>query len=698
MFASFRMVFLRFFIIIAVLIGLFVPLEIPVHAEPTGSASDVLEPSYQLINKTYQQGQRHLVGIVDSDKPIELKVQIVDHENKPAVSAPVTFDFLSVPQNARHHMLAKGEVLTDNSGLAKTDLFLGNVQGEYFISVSCPQVEPITSCIKIHGLNKNWASVLFMGLLGGMGMFLYGMLLGSKGLQKATGTQMRIILGKLTENRFAGIVIGTLASTILQSSSATTVMVVGLVSASLLTLKQALGVVIGANVGTVVTIHLIAFKITNYALLMIGLGFFVRFLSKRREIWHIGQIIMGFGFVFYGMHVMSLAVEPLKAFPQFSQILITLNDYPFLIFLISLLFTAVIQSSGVTIGLMIVLGREGFAPLGLVIPVILGAHIGTTSTALLASLGSDIDGKRIAYFHLLFNVIGGLTFFFIRDYYTQFIDTITRTYVSDSIPRMIANANMVYILATAFVFLFFIGPIVSLLTKTVSDSAHKKGYIFKPKYLSNSLIETPELALDHSLREILRMASFVEVMLEQAIEMIVRKDNELKIKILELDDKVDVLEQAVRKYVAVLSNKDLTDEQSRKAVALLYIADDIEHIGDVIETGIISNATKFMERDISFSPEGQKELIQFHEQVLNIFRTVVIAIRREDRTCASEVLEMKAQISMLERELRRSHLDRLLHGRRDTIESGTIHMDLLGEMRRIVTLCSKIAHTIIEEF
>ncbi|MBN2382480.1 Na/Pi symporter [bacterium] len=661
-------------------------------------AEDGPASARQLLNVTYESSQKHLVEIVDTSKAIELKVQLVDSSGLPVPDEPVHFDFLSVPAEAYGYHLSEKLAKTGPDGIAATQCYLGHAPGEYYITATHSESEPGAVCIKIHGLERNWASVVFMGLLGGMGMFLYGMVLGSKGLQKTAGQHLRLTMGKLTENRFAGVLIGTLVSTILQSSTAATVMVVGLVSASLLTLKQAIGVVIGANVGTVITIHLIAFKLTNYALMMIGIGFFLRLLSKRKEIWYIGQIIMGFGFVFYGMHVMSLAFEPLKAFPQFRHILLTLNDYPLLILIMALVFTALIHSSGVTIGLMIVLAREGFIPLQLIIPVILGAHIGTTSTALLASIGSNLDSRRIAFFHLFFNLLGGTLFFIFRTPYARLIELLSHQYLSDSLPRMIANANMVYMLSVAFIFLFFIGPIVSFLNWIVKESSSKGDETFKPKYLSNSIMGTPELALDHSLREILRMASFVELMLEQGMEMVLKKESDLGEKIVGLDDKVDLLEQAVRNYLAVLSNKDLTEQQSKKAIALLYIADDIEHMGDVIEIGILSNATKLIEKDIHFSPEGEKELIAFHAEVLKIFRIIVIAIRREDRTCATEVLELKTKISVLEKDLRKKHLDRLLHGRPETIESGTIHMDLLGEMRRIVTLCSKIAHTIIDEF
>lgn len=689
--------------IIVLLLHVFV-FCIPAFAETTKNKSTVQPFSsgksrtIYLQNLSYPPAYKQIVTITGTGNPVFLKIEVTSETGEPLSGVSLKFSILDKPSDKSTCHFSESLITTGENGIAQTNFYPGVEAGLFFLSVRAVDfnVEPLT--IRIKGISRDWVKLLFFGLFGGMAMFLYGMVLGSRGLQKVAGTQMRTVVGKLTNNRLSGTVIGAAVSGILQSSSAATVMVVSLVSASLLTLRQALGVIIGANIGTAVTVHLIAFEITTYALLMIGIGFGIRLFSTKKRAWHLGQVIMGFGFIFYGMHIMSLSVEPLRHFPQFMDLLLLLKNYPFLMLVLALIFTAIVQSSSVAIGLSIIFAREGLMTLDMAMPIVWGAHIGTTSTALLASFGSNTDGKRIALFHIFFNVCGSLLFFFLRNPFVLFIEYISLQYISDSIPRMIANANMIYLVATGILFIFFVGPFSILLKKITYPSEKNNGKDFGPKYLSTSLLNTPELALDHALREVLRMASYVEMMLEMVMQLILRDSSTSREKILDIDDKVDILEEAVRKYLVLLSQRDISAEQSKRAVALLYIADDIEHMGDVIEIGLMSSAVKLGDSQIDFSPEGKEELKKFHLEILTMFRTIVVAIRKEDRKFAAKVHEMKGSIKQLERELRKSHLDRLLKGRPESIESGTIHMDIIGDLRRISTLSSKIAHTIIEEF
>ncbi|MBW2250937.1 MAG: Na/Pi cotransporter family protein, partial [Deltaproteobacteria bacterium] len=356
---------------------------------------------------------------------------------------------------------------------------------------------------------------LIIGLFGGLAFFLYGMEKMSEGMKKSAGNKMRSILGALTKNRVIGLVVGAFVTMVIQSSSATTVMLVSFVQADLMTFAQSLGVILGADIGTTITAQLIAFKLTDYALLMIAIGFSLRMFGKNDNLKNIGEVLLGFGILFYGMKLMSDAMSPLRTWPEFINIMKGLEN-PFLGLLIGAAFTALIQSSSAFSGIVIVLAQQGLITLEAGIPLVFGANIGTCITAGLASIGTSREAKRVALAHVLFKVVGVLLFIFWIPAFANIIHTIAAKFGSDT-ARQIANAHTIFNVSLGLFFIPFTAIFAAFLLKILPEEEKIKGVIPMTWHLDESMIETPEFAIDLARTEISRMANILGRMLRAII-------------------------------------------------------------------------------------------------------------------------------------------------------------------------------------
>ena len=561
-----------------------------------------------------------------------------------------------------------------------------------------------------------------MGLLGGLALFLYGMEKMSDGMKKSTGNQLRAILAALTKNRVIALCAGAFVTMVIQSSSATTVMLVSFVQAGLMSFAQSLGVILGADIGTTITAQLIAFKVTDYALLMIAIGFGLRMFSKTDSIRNVGEVILGFGILFYGMKLMSDAMKPLRTYPELIEIMKNLET-PFLGLIAGTLFTALVQSSSASTGVVIVLAQQGLITLEAGIPIIFGANIGTCITAGLASIGTSREAKRVAIAHVLFKVAGVLIFIFWIPEFAEFIRSVT-THLGGGIARQIANAHTTFNVSLALLFL----PFTDLFSKLVLILLPEKEEIpgLKPEvwHLDDNMISSPALALDLARTEISRMAKLIGRMLRaiiipymsdkrliaeeglssEEVELLIReiptRDEFFpQLSLLEgihmREEKIDFLDEKVREYLLKIARQDLSKAQAREVYGMISIAGDMESISDIIHRNLVPLIEKKKKLSMDFSLEGKEELMIYHEKVCGQIDLLRRAFAERDLTKAREIMARKKEYIDLEAQYRIRHLERVRHEYPESMETHEVHMELMDLMKQIIVYTTNIAKTFI---
>lgn len=620
------------------------------------------------------------IGVVQQPLKRPIIVALTDRKGNPISGKLLSFRVVGEPQENRYTgvraSLRETEVYTDPHGYAKTYFTLGAAKGRYYVMATSPHAEG-ELYFTFLGLERSWLLSTAIGIGGGLALFLFGFGFGSRGLTRAAGDRLRKLLWNLTKNRLLGLIAGISITTILQSSTAATVMLVSFANADLISIGQTLGVILGADIGTTITVQVIAFKIMDYALIVIALGLVIMTFFRKSPHKYIGQSILGFGLLFYGMKVMADSVGTFSFSPAFQELIGILGDQPLLGLLIATLLTALLHSSAATIGIVLMLSFQGLIDLRAAMPIVLGANIGTCITALTASIRGSTEARRTAVAHTLFKILTvGLVFGFI----TQFADLVQKT--SQDASRQIANAHTLFNLLAACVFLPLLEPYRRFLTKLIPVRAGvpKK---FKPLYLDERVLNTPSLALGYASREIIRMAEITYWMVEKAMEVFKHNDGELRKRLIEEDDKVDCLEETITPYLTKLSQQELSLEQSKREVELLYIVDELEHIGDIVSKNLMSYSYKKMKRGLLFSEEGMREIGQYHGEVLKTFKMAILALTSSDRSIASEVAKRRQFLDELLREFHQKHIDRLHRGLKESLETSTVHLDFISDLERI---------------
>jgi len=637
---------------------------------------------YRLKNVSYTHPVTTLVGRVSETLPGAVRVRVEDQEGHPAAGVPVTFEIVARPKGAEEDSITSRAV-SGPDGIAVADVRLGTQEGDYLLTARTEEMLGAMPRISAKALKSTWWVFVVFGVLGGVGLFLYGMELGSGGLQKVAGNRMREILGKLTTNRFMGVALGTIVTAIVQSSTATSVMVVGFVSVALMTLPQALGVIMGANIGTTVTVQLIAFKISDYALLMIGLGVILTMITKRKMYIYLGEILIGFGMIFYGMTMMGNAVGPLKDMPAFGNTILAIAGHPFIGIFVSAMLTAVMHS-GAVVGLVVVLASERLIDLNAAMPIIFGANIGTTVTALIASAGASREGKQAGMAHFLFNFIGVFIFFPLLRWYIPFVVDVTHWMGSTSIARQVANGHMFFNIFATLIFLPLVRPwawlvehVIPLKKEEVAERA------VAPKYLNNDLLETPDLALTATYQEVLRVSDMVSQMLRKLVDAFGPEGEKVGRELAHEQADVEVLTNAMRRYHIRLSQKNLGLMQSREKQGQMSITDDLRQIAHFAGTEVVNMATSLRESEARFSEQGTKELREYQQFVVSIHEATEEAMRERSLDKAHLVRKRKDEGEDYERRLRDAHLARLDAGLKESVETSTYHMDMLSGMRQL---------------
>ncbi len=530
------------------------------------------------------------------------------------------------------------------------------------------------------------ANLVLISLLGGTALLLYGMRLVGDGLQRAAGTRLRHVLSTLSGNRFKGLGVGALVTAVLQSSSATTVMLVGFASAGLLSLRQTIGVILGADIGTTVTVQLLAFDLLAFAPLVVFVGWAL--LAAGRGTWnYVGRAILGFGFLFLGMKLIAEGTVPLKHNPLFDEILQALTGQPLILLLIAAAFTALVHSSAATIGIALSLAAGGLMSLEGAIPIIFGANIGTAGTALVASIGGNAEARRVALAHASFKFLGVLVFLPFLGPFTELV----RGSAPDA-ARQIANAHTLFNVVLAILFLPGTSFAADLITRAIPDTSRASAGAI---YLNPNVLDTPAVALGQAVREVLRMGDVVLQSLRETLAVFERNDEALMRQVVARDDLIDLLEEDIKQYVIKLREQDLTEEQAERETALIFVVVNLEEIGDVIDKNLMELAEKKISGHHTFSEAGRAEIADLHGKVVENLELALAALATNDAGIAEKVIRHKSVVNLEERRLRARHIQRLHEGLPESIDTSSIHLDVLASLKRANSLVTGIAYAVL---
>ncbi len=524
--------------------------------------------------------------------------------------------------------------------------------------------------------------------IGGLGLFLFGIQMMASGMQKAAGDRFRRILEVLTNKPVLGVMTGILVTFLVQSSSTASVMVVGFANAGLMNLSQAISVIVGANIGTTVTAQIISFEIWVFALPAIGIGSLLNFFGRRRFHRYLGQTVLGFGLLFLGMTIMSDGMRPLKDLPAFHNLLLQFAEYPILGILCGAIFTALLQSSSASTGVIIAMTVEGLISFHSAVPLILGTNIGTCITAILAGIGANIAARRAAVAHVVFNVVGVVL---VMLFLNPFSDLLMQT--AATVPRQVANTHTAFNLFNTVIFVVFLKYFTKLICYIIPGEDEKVE--FGPKYLDPRILKTPAVAIGGARKELLRMANIAQEMLDEAMQVFLKNDLK-KIKHIEqMEDLVDGLEEEINVYLSELSQHSMTNQQTKLVGSLMSAANDLERIGDHAENITQLSETKSEEK-LPFSQSALDEITEFYEKVRAILQLAIKAFEEDDKELAGRVVIEDDEIDEMEKTLRKRHIDRI-NDKKCYPPAGVIYLDLLSNLERVGDHANNIADLILEE-
>ena len=545
---------------------------------------------------------------------------------------------------------------------------------------------------------------LSIGLFGGLSLFLYGMERMSDALKNVAGEKMKDILGILSTNRIMGLITGAVVTAVIQSSSVTTVMLVGFVTAGLMSLSQTIGVILGADIGTTITAQIVAFKVTKYALLLVAVGFGMLFISKRENIQQYGYMVMGLGMIFFGMAVMSDSMRPLRTYQPFIDLMAGMSN-PILGILIGAAFTALVQSSSAAMGVVIVLAMQGLITLEAGIALALGANIGTCVTAGLASIGKPREAVRVATCHVLFKIIGVMLM-------APFIAPFAKIVVSVSpspaegligieatasvLPRQVANAHTIFNIGIGVLFLPFVSHFARIVYRIVPDKPIKEIEESQPKYLSEMLFHTPSLALDAARHEIKRMGKRVNFMNSTMMPAVLTGSKESLISVRDMDEEVDLLYKHIVNYLAKVSTLKLNEYQTHKMMKLLSAVNDLETVGDLIEVNMVELGMRRIEKGFKISEATKKVINTVHTVVSDSLKAAVMAVVEDDKDYAIRVISMKADMERLKQEADLHQARRLVSEDSGKFEAYSVEVDIIEKLKRIYHHARSMAKTVVE--
>lgn len=534
-----------------------------------------------------------------------------------------------------------------------------------------------------------------IGLLGGLGLFLYGMTIMGDGLQKSAGDKMKRIIEVLTNNRIMAVVVGALVTMIIQSSSATTVMVVGFVNAGIMTLTQAAGVIMGANIGTTVTAQIASLNLDAIAPIAVGIGVGIWLFTKNKRIKSMAEVLLGFGILFIGMNLMKNAVGPLNEYSGFRELLLAFGSGTFIDSLMGIftgfLITAIIQSSSATTGVLIALASGGLLPIEAAMPIVFGTNIGTCVTAMISSIGANRTAKRAAFIHLIFNVIGTILFMIFFKNLTVYL---VKMLSPNDAAKQLANAHTLFNLLNTIILLPFANFLVILSTKVIKIKEYEKTEPIGIKYLDERMLETPSIAIVQVLKEIWNMGHSTLESYRTAMNAFFEQNEKLVQETFRIEQVINDMEREIAEYLVKLSNTPLSAKQHELVDQLFNTINDIERVGDHAEN-LAELVMYSIENRLVFSDIAVEELRTMHERVMKSYSQAIEALKTGDINMARRVIEREGEIDHIEKSLRASHITRL-NKQLCSPSSGVIFLDMISNLERIGDHAAKVAFAVID--
>ena len=541
-------------------------------------------------------------------------------------------------------------------------------------------------------MSINWQEIVFH-FLGGLGLFLYSIKTMGDGLQQAAGDRLRFYIDKYTSNPFFGILVGIGMTALIQSSSGVTVITVGLVSAGLLTLRQAIGIVMGANIGTTVTSFIIGFKLGDYALPMLFLGAVCLFFTKNRTINNIGRIVFGVGGIFFALNLMSGAMEPLKDLQVFKDYMVELSKNPILGVLVGTGLTLLIQASSATIGILQNLYASNLIDLQGALPVLFGDNIGTTITAIIASLGANIAAKRVAAAHVAFNVIGTVICIIFLVPFTGLIQWF-ESFLNLAPEMTIAFAHGTFNITNTIIQFPFIGALAFMVTKLIPGEDEVVKY--EPLYLDEQLIkQAPSIALGNAKKELLHLGNYAAKAFDLSYDYIINSNEKVAEKGHKTEEAINTIDEKLTRYLISLSGEALSQKESEVLTNILDSSRDLERIGDHAEALI--NLNDYLQRkNVQFSEAALEELAEIYLKTSEFVKDALESVENNDLEQAQALMERHEDINNMERVLRKTHIKRLNNGECST-QAGVNFIDIISHYTRVSDHAMNLAEKVLAE-
>ena len=541
-------------------------------------------------------------------------------------------------------------------------------------------------------MSINWQEILFH-FLGGLGLFLYSIKTMGDGLQQAAGDRLRFYIDKYTSNPFLGVLVGIVVTALIQSSTGVTVITVGLVSASLLTLRQAIGIIMGANIGTTVTSFIIGFKLGEYALPLIFLGTMFLFFTKNRTANNIGRILFGVGGIFYALNLISAGMSPLKDLPQFKEYMVTLGQNPILGVVAGAVITILIQASSATIGILQGLYAGGFLDLKGSLPVLFGDNIGTTLTVIIAAAGANVSAKRVAATHVTFNVLGTILCLILLGPFTAMIEYF-QALLHLSPEMTIAFSHGAFNVSNTIVQFPFIGALAYFVTKLIPGEDEVVKY--EPLYLDEQLIQqSPSIALGNAKKELLHLGNYAAKAFDLSYNYIIGLDEKVAEKGHKTEEAINTIDEKLTRYLIRLSSESLSQKESEVLTNILDSSRDLERIGDHAE-GLL-NLTDYLQRkNVQFSEAALEELADIYQATTTFIKDALDSVENNDIEKAQSLIERHKEINNMERVLRKTHIKRLNKGECST-QAGVNFIDIISRYTRVSDHAMNLAEKVIAE-
>jgi len=653
--------------------------------------------------KTVNQKQEGPTGT--KMKPFQIFVR--DAFDRPVKGIRVESVCINMDKKAK---LINPLIYTDESGRAEVFFKNGTKTRQYKITtkIYAPRGYKPLKVIKFTSMAYSLTNIIFY-VLGGLALFLFGMKLLSDGLQISAGDRMKSILAFLSRNKYLGVIVGFLVTAVLQSSSVTTVMLIGFVNAGIMSFIQSIGIIMGANIGTTITGFIISLKASSIAYPILISGFLLYFLGRTNKIKFMGQVFLGLGLVFIGLSTMASHVKPLKDSVTVSQFFVKFSVNPMLAVIAGMAVTFLIQSSSATLGLIITLGASGLIDVQGAFGLVLGSNIGTTITAQIAAIGGNINARRVAVMHSIFNLLGvGFMLLIIQlgliEYFYRFVIGIIKIFTSTDIqltrignelaipiiymPFFIAFSHAVFNVANTLLLLPFSTPMGNLVIKMIPGKEDKK-----LQYLEPHLLNTPALALAQTTNELGYMLTTAQKLVRASSEGLFTTSSKWFKKFEKREDKVDTMQKDITEYLVQLTQRPMTEQEAIVIPKLIHAVNDIERIGDLSEN-IMETAYKFREEKIKFSDDGKEEVLFMHDEIEKMIDFALAALKDFDNESAEKVLRKEKIINELEEKYRRGHIKRLKSGKCKVV-SGIFFLDIVSNLERIADHLTNIAQVVL---